>query len=461
MATEKRTGQLRMESWPLSKLKPAAYNPRVKLKPKDEEYQKILRSINELGYSSPIIVNADGTVISGHQRLAVMKDLGYTEASVVVLELDKQKEKALNVALNKIDGRWDEKKLGDLLLDLDLNSYDFTVTGFTRAEADDLLKGLKLDEDDIQADESFDGSAAYEEIAEPVTKLGDIYILGNHRLMCGDSTDPEDVAELMAGTQADLVITDPPYNVDYEEKVEALIGSGHSNTNRDTSRIANDSMEESEFYDFLLQTFENLKEATRPGGVIYVFHADSKGLTFRQAFQDAGLTLRQVLIWEKNTFVLGRQDYQWRHEPILYGWKDGAGHYFVKERNHDTVLLDDDIDFEAMNKQELLAYIYERRKAYQDLTTVLFENKPVRSDLHPTMKPVQLIGRLMRNSSVGGATVLDLFGGSGSTLMAAEQLGRRCCTMEMDPKYCDVIIRRWEEYTGEKAELVRREAPDA
>ena len=434
----------------LAEMRPAAYNPRKDLTPDDIEYQRIRRSIQELGYVKPIILNDDDTIISGHQRRKVLIDLGYTEAECIVVSCDKQKEKALNIALNKITGEWDNAKLKDLLLELDISDFDISVTGYGQSDLEDLVAGLSIEAE--AQDDGFDTDAAAAEIKEPESRRGDIYILGNHRLMCGDSTDPEDVAELMAGTQADLVITDPPYNVDYEEKAEALIGSGHSSTNRDTSRIANDSMEESEFYDFLLQTFENLKEATRPGGVIYVFHADSKGLTFRQAFQDAGLTLRQVLIWEKNTFVLGRQDYQWRHEPILYGWKDGAGHYFVKERNHDTVLLDDDIDFEAMKKQELLAYIYERRKAYQDLTTVLFENKPVRSDLHPTMKPVQLIGRLMRNSSVGGATVLDLFGGSGSTLMAAEQLGRRCCTMEMDPKYCDVIIRRWEEFTGRRAQ---------
>lgn len=384
----------------LADMRPAEYNPRKALTPDDIEYQRIRRSISELGYVEPIILNDDDTIISGHQRRTVLMDLGYTEAECIVISCDKQKEKALNIALNKITGEWDNTKLKDLLLELDISDFDISVTGYDHSDLEDLMASLTLEAE--ANDDGFDADAAIAGVKEPESRRGDIYILGSHRLMCGDSTDPEDVAELMAGAQADLVITDPPYNVNYEEKAEALIGSGHSSTNRDTSRIANDSMEDGQFYEFLVQVFENLKEATRPGGSIYVFHADSEGLTFRQAFQDAGLTLRQVLIWEKNTFVLGRQDYQWRHEPILYGWKDGAGHYFVKERNHDTVLLEDDIDFDAMKKQELLAYIYERRKAYQDLTTVLFENKPARSDLHPTMKPVQLIGRLMRNSSVGG-----------------------------------------------------------
>ena len=205
------------------------------------------------------------------------------------------------------------------------------------------------------------------------------------------------------------------------------------------------------FYQFLLAAFQNMNEAMRPGAGIYVFHAESTGLQFRQAYADAGLKLSQCLIWEKNAFVMGRSDYQWRHEPILYGWKEGAGHYFVKDRTQDTVLLEDLLDFKSMKRQELLALVEKIFREYQDQTTVHFENKPARNSLHPTMKPVPLIGRLMNNSSKPGWLVGDLFGGSGSTLMAAEQLGRTAYIMEMDERNVDVIVHRWEQYTGKKA----------
>ena len=211
-------------------------------------------------------------------------------------------------------------------------------------------------------------------------------------------------------------------------------------------------MDAASFYSFLLAAFQAMNDAMRTGAAIYVFHAESTGLQFRQAYSDAGLKLAQCLIWEKNAFVLGRQDYQWRHEPILYGWKEGAGHYFINDRTQDTVLLDDPPDFQSMKKQELLAFIDQMLREYKDQTTVHFEPKPTRNDMHPTMKPVPLIGRLINNSSRPGWMVGDFFAGSGSTLMAAEQLGRTAFCMELDEKNCDVIIKRWETYTGQKAE---------
>jgi len=408
---------MRHESWLLKLLKPAEYNPRVQLTPEDEEYQFLKQSIENLGYAEPIIINSDGTIIGGHQRYNVLVDLGYTEADVVVMDLSKNDEKALNVALNKISGRWDEAKLKDLLEGLTLDGYDLTLTGFTASEYEDLLVDLELPEQAQEDD--FDVTAAIPKT--PTTKRGDIWQLGKHRLMCGDSALAEDVSALMDGEEADLVLTDPPYNVDYGEKVEHLEKSHVSSTTRDSSDIQNDVMSDEEFQKFLLAAHRRMEEAMRPGAVIYVFHSDSRGLQFRQAFQDAGFRLRQCLIWEKNTFVMGRQDYQWRHEPILYGWKDGAAHYFVDDRTQDTIL---------------------------------FEDKPAKSEDHPTMKPIPLFGRLMKNSSKPGWAVFDPFGGSGTTLLAAEQLGRRAFLMELDPKFCDVIIRRWEEYTGEKAVLL-------
>ena len=439
---------LKTEKRKLNELVAADYNPRKALTPEDSEYQKIKRSIEEFGYVDPIIINEDGTIIGGHQRCTVLKDLGYEEVDVVVVSLDKQREKALNIALNKITGEWDELKLKDLLLDLDLGDYDISLTGFESEELTNLVDRLAIEPEAI--DDDFDESEMLEQISEPKTKLGDVWKLGRHRLMCGDSTSQEDVATLMKGELADLIITDPPYNVNYGDKAEMLdtyLQKGH----RNNSRIKNDNMDNESFYSFMLQIYQSAYEFMREGAAIYVFHAESTGHIFRQAFLDAGLKLSQCLIWEKNTFVLGRQDYQWRHEPCLYGWKEGAAHYFINDRTQDTVILEDDVDFEAMKKAELVAYIKDLHRKYKDQTSVIYENKPARNDIHPTMKPVTLVGRLMSNSSKSGWNVLDLFGGSGSTLMAAEQLGRTAFLMELDEKFCDVIVKRWEEYTGQSA----------
>lgn len=434
----------------LADLHPAEYNPRKKLTPEDPEYIQIRNSLNEFGYADPIVINSDGTIIKGHQRRTVMMDLGYTEADVIVLDIqDKAKEKALNIALNKITGKWDNAILKDLLVELDLEGYDFSVTGFHRDDLEDLIQQLDIPPE--ATDDDFDPDKAADEIEVPTTRAGDIWQLGCHRLMCGDSTDPEDVARLMCGEKLDLVITDPPYNVDYGEKTQHLAKNGYGSTQTD---IANDHMDSLGFYAFLLAAFQNMNEAMRPGAAIYVFHAESTGLQFRQAYQEAGLKLSQCLIWEKNAFVMGRSDYQWRHEPILYGWKEGAGHYFVNDRTQDTVMLEEEANLKGMKKQELLAFIDKIFRDFRDQTTVHFENKPTRSALHPTMKPVPLVGRLMNNSSKPGWLVGDFFGGSGTTLMAAEQLGRTAFLMEYDPRNVDVIVQRWEEYTGKKAVLL-------
>ena len=439
---------LKTEKRKLKELVAADYNPRKALTPEDSEYQKIKRSIEEFGYVDPIIINEDGTIIGGHQRCTVLKDLGYEEVDVVVVSLDKQREKALNIALNKITGEWDELKLKDLLIDLDLGDYDISLTGFEQEDLAELVDNLAVEPEAM--DDDFDEEAVLEDIVEPKTKLGDVWKLGRHRLMCGDSTSQEDVATLMKGEMADLIITDPPYNVNYGDKADMLdtyLQKGH----RNNSRIKNDNMDNESFYSFMLQIYQSAYEFMRDGAAIYVFHAESTGHIFRQAFLDAGLKLAQCLIWEKNAFVLGRQDYQWRHEPCLYGWKEGAAHYFINDRTQDTVILEDDVDFEAMKKADLIAYIEDMHRKYKDQTSVIYENKPTRNDIRPTMKPVTLIGRLMSNSSKSGWNVLDLFGGSGSTLMAAEQLGRTAFLMELDEKFCDVIVRRWEEYTGQSA----------
>lgn len=429
----------------LADLRPAEYNPRKPLQPSDPEYQQIRASLDEFGYADPIVINSDGTIIKGHQRRTVMMDLGYTEADVVVLDIpDKTREQALNIALNKLTGKWDEDKLREVLSGLDLESYDFTVTGFTRSDLDGLRLGLIPDE---AQDDGFDPDAATIQEDAPVTRPGDLWQLGRHRLLCGDAADIEDIRYLLDGAQLDLAITDPPYNVDYRDKMEYLAARGRS---RVMDQIANDRMDGMDYGEFVQDAFRGLAEVLRPGAAVYVFHSDSTEGALRQAMEDSGIKVSQCLIWRKDAFVLGRHDYQWQHEPVLYGWRQGAAHYFAGGRAQSTV-FEDLPDLRGMRKQELLAYVDGLLRDWRDQTTVLDEKRPGKNKLHPTMKPVRLVGRLMSNSSQPGWTVGDMFAGSGSTLMAAEQLGRTAYLMELDPRNCDVIVRRWEAYTGDAA----------
>lgn len=447
---------MRLEKRKLSELKPAEYNPRKALKPGDPEYEKLAASIEKHGYIDPIIINEDGTIIGGHQRRTVMLDLGYEEAEVIIVNLpDKNDEIAANIALNQISGEFEKDALMGLLIQLEGAGYDTMAAGFNTQDLSALFAEVDLTQEADDDHYDIEKAEQQAEEREPVTQPGDIWQMGEHRLMCGDASDASDVGILMAGCEADLILTDPPYNVDYEAKDKALEYSYKRNTTRTNNEITNDRMEEDAFYDFLLQVFSNYCDVAKAGAAFYIFHADTEGLAFRQAFQEAGLKLRQVLICEKNQFVIGRQDYHWRHEPVLYGWKEGAGHYFIDDRSQDTVFIEDDIDFKAMKKDDLVAYIEQIREALMARTSVQFEKKPARSDMHPTMKPVSLVGRFMANSSRRGELVADFFGGSGTTLIAAEQLGRVAYLMEISPKYCDIIINRWEEYTGKKAVRVR------
>ena len=415
----------------LADLRPAEYNPRKDLQPGDPEYEKLRHSIQTFGYAEPIVWNARTQhVIGGHQRLKVLLDLGFTEESVVVVDLALNDEKALNIALNKISGDWDMPRLKDLLELLDTGAYDLALTGFDEAEIEGIMTQYATEE---EADDDFDEDRALNAVGEmPFTERGDVYILGGkHRLLCGDATDPADFDQLMDGRDAQLTVTDPPYNVDYVGKT------------KDALKMQNDKQKNGSFQEFLLAAFNNIHSASNPGAVAYVFHADSEGLAFRQAFEAAGFKTRQCLIWVKNALVLGRQDYHWKHEPVLYGWKDGDAHYFIEDRAQTTVIEDSQPDFDKMKKPELLAYIKLHLEQMEQYTTVVRANKPTSNDIHPTMKPVSLIGRFIANSSKVGRIVLDPFGGSGSTLMACEQLQRACYMMEIDPKYCDVIVRRY------------------
>ncbi|GLY11510.1 site-specific DNA-methyltransferase [Pseudobacillus badius] len=385
-----------IEKIKVEQLIPADYNPRKDLQPGDSEYEKIKRSLEEFGYVDPVIWNkTTGRVVGGHQRLKVLASMGRTEVECVVVELDEEKEKALNVALNKISGDWDKEKLAVLMTDLDAADFDVSLTGFDAAEIDDLFKDTLRDgveDDDFDVDEELQNP--------PITMQGDIWLLGRHRLVCGDSTKKETFDKLMEDKKANLVVTDPPYNVDYE-------GSA--------GKIKNDNMANDTFYQFLLDAFTNTEDALAKDGSIYVFHADTEGLNFRRAFEEAGFYLSGTCIWKKQSLVLGRSPYQWKHEPILFGWKKKGRHRWYSDRKQSTIWEFD---------------------------------KPKRNADHPTMKPIALIAYPIMNSSLTNSIVLDPFGGSGSTLIASEQTDRICYMIELDEKFCDVIAKRYIEQVG-------------
>lgn len=385
-----------IEKKKVTELIPADYNPRKDLKPGDPEYEKLKRSIEQFGYVEPVIWNhTTGRVVGGHQRLKVLIDMGITEVECVVVELSEEKEKALNVALNKISGDWDKEKLALLIADLQGADFDVSLTGFEPAELDALFKDSM--KDGIH-DDDFD---VEEELKKPaMSKLGDVWTLGRHRLVCGDSTKAETFELLMAGAKANLVVTDPPYNVNYE-------GSA--------GKIKNDNMANDAFYQFLLDAFTLTEKAMAGDASIYVFHADTEGLNFRRAFADAGFYLSGCCIWKKNSLVLGRSPYQWIHEPVLFGWKKSGKHEWYAGRKE---------------------------------TTVWEYDKPKKNGDHPTMKPIALLAYPIMNSSMSNTLVLDPFGGSGSTLIACEQSDRSCYTIELDEKFCDVIVKRYIEQVG-------------
>lgn len=380
-------------------LLPANDNPRKDLKPGDKEYEKLKRSIEQFGYVEPVIWNkTTGRVVGGHQRLKVLIDMGMTEVDCVVVELSEEKEKALNVALNKISGEWDNDKLALLIADLQGTDFDVSLTGFEPAELEalfreDTKKGVHDDDFDVEA-----------ELQKPTfSKASDLWQLGEHRLVCGDSTKPETSALLMNGKQANLVVTDPPYNVNYE---------GSAGT------IKNDNMENSAFYQFLLDAYTQMHSAMAEDASIYVFHADTEGLNFRRAFANAGFYLSGTCIWKKQSLVLGRSPYQWQHEPVLFGWKKAGKHQWYTGRKE---------------------------------TTIWEFDKPKKNGDHPTMKPIPLLAYPIMNSSMANSLVLDPFGGSGSTLIACQQTNRTCYTIELDEKFCDVIVKRYIEQVGSAA----------
>lgn len=426
--------KMEFKSININELKPAEYNPRIDLQPGDKEFEKIRKSIEEFGYVDPVIINKDGTIVGGHQRYKVLKDMGYSEIQCIVIDVDKEKEKALNIALNKISGDWDKNKLKVLLSELKGVGLA-EITGFDLAELGMLGVQEEVIEDDFDIDKVLKEEKSY-------IQPGDIIKLGRHRLICGDSTNGADVEKLMNGKLADLVITDPPYNVNYQSNSTGM-------------KIMNDNMEEDDFENFLYLAHKCMYDFSREGAPIYVFHSDVGGYAFRKAFIDAGYKMAECLIWLKNQFVLGRQDYQWRHEPILYGWKEGAGHTWYGGRSQSTILESDIDELKKLSKKELIELIEEYQKGIP--TSVIEYERPKKNKLHPTMKPLGLLGILMQNSSAKGDIVLDLFGGSGSTLMTAEKLDRTAYLVELDPVYCDAIVKRYiqEKQSSEEVIITR------
>jgi DNA modification methylase len=394
---------LQVVTWPVEKLIPYARNARTH---SDDQVAQIAASIAEFGWTNPILAGADGIVIAGHARLLAARKLRMTEVPVIVLDhLTESQRRALVLADNRLalNAGWDEEMLRVELVALEEEGFNLDVVGFTEDEIEDLLR----DPNEVNAGNTDDDSVP-ETPETAVTVAGDVWILGDHRLLCGDATQMDSVEKVMAGGLADMVFTDPPYNVNYGATMKDKLRGKKR-------KIANDNLGQ-DFEQFLRDACVNILAVTK--GAIYVCMSSSELHTLQKAFREAGGHWSTFVIWAKNTFTMGRSDYQRQYEPMLYGWKEGTDHFWCGAR---------------------------------DQGDVWFVKKPVVNDLHPTMKPVELVERAIRNSSKGRDTVFDPFGGSGTTLIACEKSGRQARLVELEPKYCDVIVRRWQEFSGKQA----------
>jgi site-specific DNA-methyltransferase (adenine-specific) len=388
-----------LETIQIDALIPYARNSRTH---SDAQVAQIASSIKEFGFTNPVLIDGGGGIIAGHGRVLAARKLGMSEVPCIRLEhLTDAQKRAYVIADNRLalNSGWDTEMLKVEFADLQELGFDLELTGFDLDEIKELLapvgtEGLTDPDDAPPLPE------------HPRTVPGDIWVMGKHRLLCGDSTSMDDLAKLCEGQLVDMWLTDPPYNVAYEGKT------------KDALKIKNDEMGDDQFRQFLRDAYTAADMVMKPGAVFYIWHADSEGYNFRGAAQDAGWKVRQCLIWKKSSMVMGRQDYHWKHEPCLYGWKEGAGHLWAADRKQTTIL-----EFE----------------------------KPSRNGEHPTMKPVALFEYQLLNNTKGGDQVLDSFGGSGTTLIAAEKNGRVARLMELDPKYCDVIVKRWQDFTGKIA----------
>jgi len=391
---------MKIEIADISSIKPYENNPR---KLSEKAIEKVAMSLKEYGFRQPIVVDKDRVIVAGHTRFRASKKLGLKQVPVSIIDnLTEEQINAYRIADNRTaeESEWDNELLKMEIKELEAKDFKLDLLGFNDEQLNDILfeekQGL-TDEDEVP-----------EKPEEPISKLGDIWKLGNHKVMCGDSTILNNYEKLFNENKADLLMTDPPYNVDYEGKT------------KDKLTIQNDSKNDDDFLQFLTDAFNNCAIHLKLGCSFYIFHSDWYGLEFRQSIKNSDLELKQNLIWAKNSMVMGRQDYQWQHEPCLYGWKKGSSHSWYSDRKQ---------------------------------TTIIKYDRPSKSKLHPTMKPVGLVEYLMKNSSKQEDIILDPFLGSGTTLIACEKQSRICYGVELDPKYCDVIIKRWENFTGKKAEL--------
>lgn len=414
----------------LQDIKRDSTNPRIVTEAQKELYKKL---VAKFGMILPVIITEDYVSCFDDAKLEAAAELGIEEVNCVkITDLSPEEMHALRIGeIHAIElGEWDYKQL---LHDLEMLGDEFLeLTGFN---IEDVMKQIDEEFEDLDDIKEID---IPEEPIKPFTKHEDIYYLGKHKLMCGDSTKAQDVDKLMAGEKAILMVTDPPYNINYESERGM--------------KIENDNLSKDEFYQFLYSAYCNAERVLEEGGAFYIFYAESEVIAFRDALEKAGLKYSQTLVWVKNAFNLSRQDYNWKHEPCLYGWKLGKAHYFIKDFTQDTELQTEEI-LKKMSKKELIQHIIElEEKAY---TTVIRENKPLKNDVHPTMKPIKLLARLIANSSKKGWKVIDLFGGSGSTLIACEQLNRQAFLMEYDPVYADVIVKRYASMGKEDIKLIR------
>lgn len=411
----------------IESLKPNPKNPNTH---SAEQIALLAKIIKAAGWRNSITVSTlTGLVVKGHGRLLAAEYAGFREIPVEYQHYATEADELADlVADNRLAelAEMDKAKLAALFAELEPEKLE--LTGYTETEAQDLQELMADIDANTESAEDTVPAAAFDE--EPVTQPGDIWILGKHKLICGDATDPATYAALMGDELAKIIITDPPYNVDYTGGTAAAL------------KIKNDNMSSSAFRAFLTDAFCNMAKYGAPGAAVYIWHSDSEGLNFRIAMAEANIPVKQCLVWIKNAMVIGRQDYQWKHEPCLYGWTPGGSHYFIDDRTQTTVHEAAELDLVKLKKQELIQFIQNHLRQSLPSSTI-YENKPLRSDLHPTMKPIKLISRLMTNSSRRGWIVLDPFAGSGTTLITAELTGRVARCIELDPYYCDVIVRRY------------------
>lgn len=403
----------------IDKIKPYENNPRINKK----AVEKVKESILRYGFNVPITVDKDGVIATGHTRYQAALELGLKKVLVIYLDdLSEDEIKAWRLVDNRTNeyAEWDMDKLNVELKELAAKGFELETFDFEIKE-----EKVEIVEDD------------FDPVLPPTPRCveGDIFQLGEHRLMVGDSTIVEHVKKLVGGGLIDTFFSDPPYNVNVH--------------NSEDMTIANDNLPQEVFDKVLDDAFKNASKVMKDGATFFIWHGDSQRVQFQTKLEKHGLIVKQCLIWVKNGFNFGRQDFKWMHEPCLYGWKEGAGHYFVSEFNHPTV-KEDLVDLDKMKKEELIKLVEQLMKE-DEPGTVIHENKPLKNDLHPTMKPLTICASLIRLTTRKNETVLDLFGGSGSTLIACEQLGRKCLMMEMDPFYASVILDRWEKFTGKKA----------